>query len=367
MTTDAFNWTRTTSLRSRDDGQEIWTLNHGELVESYDVNVTYGKSIDIKNIKKDWSFKTSVEFCGQARDHFENSPNFVPVDSCPICSADRSKSVRDKRIWNEDYSVCGICGHAFMDHFPVALFAEEFYSKTYSTLGYYTDEEKIELRIAQIYRPKIEWIIERYRSKYGRNPKTVFDVGAGTGHSLFAAKQLGISAHGVERDEYYRKFCKENFDIDLYGSPDEYSGEEFDVVMSFNVIEHVDDPFQFLAEYKSLLSSQPLAVVETPKYNSITSEVQAVFKDKIRGHLMPYQHSHMFSDSSLATLFYLNGYDISDIWIFGNDAVEVILQITDDLDVPSEGIIESLFPALQRSFDQSLASDIMVFAAVPAK
>ena len=253
-----------------------------------------------------------------------------------------------------------------MAHFPEAKFAEEFYASTYSTSGYYTKEEDIEFRLAQIYRPKIDWIIERYRQRYGRDPKNIFDFGAGAGHILRAAQQKGLSVYGVERDAKFREFCLRNFGITLFADPQEYSGQRFDVVMSFNVIEHVDDPFQFLAEYKKLLSREPLAVVETPKYNSVTSTIQSVYKDKIRGHLMPYQHNHMFSDSSLATLFYLNGYDISDLWIFGNDAIELILQVADELDASASDLIDDLYPQLQKSLDCSLASDIIILAAVPS-
>ena len=363
---EPFNWTRTSDLRDRADGQEIWTLTHGQTKKSFDVNVTFGKAIDIKGIKKDWPFKTEVEFCTQMRKYFESNPNFVPVENCPICGSDKSHAKPERKIWSENYFACEICGHAFMEHFPEAKFAEEFYASNYSAAGYYTNEEDIEFRLAQIYRPKIDWIVGRYRQRYGRDPRSIFDVGAGAGHTLYAAHQKGLSVNGVERDTKYREFCQRNFGITLFADPQEYHGQRFDVVMSFNVIEHVDDPFQFLAEYKELLSDEPLAVVETPKYNSVTSTIQTVYKDKIRGHLAPYQHNHMFSDSSLATLFYLNGYDISDLWIFGNDAIELILQIADELDAPATDLIDNLYPQLQKSLDRSMASDIMILAAVPS-
>jgi cyclopropane fatty-acyl-phospholipid synthase-like methyltransferase len=361
-----FRWTRTTDLSDQSTKQEVWTLTHGEKTQDFDVNVTFGKPIDIKSIKKDWPFKLEIEICNGMRKFFEGSTKFVPVKKCPICGSERALAAKHKRVWSEDYNECGICRHAYMNHFPEEAFAEKYYEENYSSSGYYTDEKAIDLRLEQIYRPKIEWIIESYRKRYGQAPESVFDVGAGAGHALFAAKEKGVNAYGVERDVKFRAFCKETFDIELYSSPDEYAAKKFDVVMSFNVIEHVDDPFDFLSMYRDLLSDRPMAIVETPKYNSITSNIQSVFKDKIRGHLIPYQHSHMFSDSSLATLFHLNGLAISDVWIFGNDAIELILQIADELDAPASALIDTLYPKLQETFDRAFSSDIILIAAVPS-
>ena len=72
-----FVWTRTSNLRNPPNSQEVWTLKHENTVKSFDVNVTFGKPIDIKGIKKDWPFKAEVEFCNRMRLYFEDNQNFV--------------------------------------------------------------------------------------------------------------------------------------------------------------------------------------------------------------------------------------------------------------------------------------------------
>jgi hypothetical protein len=78
---------------------------------------------------------------------------------------------------------------------------------------------------------------------------------------------------------------------------------------------------------------------------------------------MPYQHKYMFTNSSLATLFHLNGFVLSCAWFFGNDALDRILKIPHQLNANPRELIDDCFTALKKCFDCFLASDIMVIGS----
>jgi uridylate kinase len=75
------------------------------------------------------------------------------------------------------------------------------------------------------------------------NPKTVLDVGCGTGHLVKYLRQMGIDAYGVElsshalelAEEASRPYLRQG---DIVKLP--YGDDEFDLVTSFDVLEHIE-------------------------------------------------------------------------------------------------------------------------------
>ncbi len=75
------------------------------------------------------------------------------------------------------------------------------------------------------------------------NPKTVLDVGCGTGYLIKWLRWLGIEAYGVEISQYaldssrasIKPYLKKADIVDL-----SYSDNKFDLVLTFDVLEHID-------------------------------------------------------------------------------------------------------------------------------
>ena len=80
---------------------------------------------------------------------------------------------------------------------------------------------------------------------------------------------------------------------------------------------------------------------------------------------MPFEHSHLFTDGSLATLLYVNGLAVRRIWYFGQDMAELILRIGSELKGESGTLLARLFNPLQEAIDVSHHSDCMLVAATP--
>ena len=58
------------------------------------------------------------------------------------------------------------------------------------------DPDEIELRLREIYVPKTDWIFDVYGRIFDREPKSILDIGAGSGHLLYGCKRMGLDVAG---------------------------------------------------------------------------------------------------------------------------------------------------------------------------
>lgn len=363
MTKDQYKWERTTPLLAA-ESKETWTLTCPDGTFVMNPSIRFGKVIDYEGIKKGISVEDEFNHTDDYRKYFEQIDEFIPIVVCPACGADASQAKLQVHIWGNPYLMCSSCSHVFMEKFPSPDAMKTFYDEHAVDDDYYMDESKIDLRIKEIYAPKVNWIIQCYEEKFGRKPKSILEFGSGAGHSLHYARQQGLEVVGLEYDSKYRAWCKEQFDLDILSGEDELpENARFDIVCSFNVLEHSDsDARSFFANHVKYLDENSVLACETPKYNSLTTEVQKLFPDSVRGGLVPYVHNHMFTDASFATIFYSSGLQVDNIWYFGQDVAELMFQVFVDsgCDQPVANM-NKLMAQIQTYFDRQHGSDIMFF------
>lgn len=358
-----YNWKRTVDFISQHETQEEWVSNFGKT----NVLVKYGKKLDIHSLRSKEVYATEAINLNKTREFFTTLNLFDSITECPACESSARDAQPYVKVWSATYLRCSSCGHAFCDITPSAEALSQYYSQNIIGNTYYTNKAQIENRIEQIYTPKLLWIIEAYKKSFGRLPKSILDLGAGSGHFLECAKRNGVDVAGLEIDDTYRKWAKENFGLELYkdrASLVKSGNKKFDIVTSFNVIEHIPQPKTFIDLYDEFSHSESLIVVETPKFNSVTSALQRVYPETVRGHLMPFIHVHMFSDNSLATLLKRKGFTPRHAWYFGQDVSEIFYHLSVSLQADVIPLLKDLFNPLQEVFDAGHSSDLMLFAAV---
>ena len=84
----------------------------------------------------------------------------------------------------------------------------------------------------------------------GRKPIRLLDYGCGFGHILDLCKPFGIEAIGVDIDENRLTYCMKK-GLDVCRPPELPEDSKFDVVISWSVIEHVNDLnafFQYISK-----------------------------------------------------------------------------------------------------------------------
>lgn len=93
----------------------------------------------------------------------------------------------------------------------------------------------------------------------------LLDIGAGGGEVVYAANRSGFVATGIEPNEGYSEFARNNYGVQVDTMHlDQYSGGQCDVVTMFHVLEHMPSPHAVMEKVSSLLKPQGYFLVEVP-------------------------------------------------------------------------------------------------------
>lgn len=104
-----------------------------------------------------------------------------------------------------------------------------------------------------------------------RKTNRILDVGCGIGYFLDVAKSRGWEVYGTEYTDSAVKICEGKGIIMQAGAlnPKNYTAESFDVITSFEVIEHINTPNEETSRIFSLLRKGGYFYVTTPNFNSL--------------------------------------------------------------------------------------------------
>ena len=155
---------------------------------------------------------------------------------------------------------CGKCGFVFMERIPTRDELNNHYSQySYSSEGY----------LSPLTIESYDHLLDEFE-KY-RATNRIMDVGCGRGWFLEQAKKRGWEVVGTEYSETAVSLCESKGIHTKLGKLDPASFErgDFDVITSFEVIEHINNPKEELTNIKKLLRSGGLFYCTTPNFNSL--------------------------------------------------------------------------------------------------
>jgi 2-polyprenyl-3-methyl-5-hydroxy-6-metoxy-1,4-benzoquinol methylase len=115
----------------------------------------------------------------------------------------------------------------------------------------------------------------RYQLPLSKKTK-VLDIGCAGGAFLRAAKQLNLSAIGIEPNRWLSEYARTKHQLDVRpGVLADYTFDDnsFDLITLWDVIEHVPDPTAELKEIHRILKPDGLLVVNYPDYSSFPARV----------------------------------------------------------------------------------------------
>lgn len=157
-------------------------------------------------------------------------------------------------------------------------------------------EKKIEERHQEFEMISVERI--EYIQKF-RNTGKFLDVGCSLGYLVNAAKNKGFDAYGIDLNQKDLSFGSEKYSVNLKKSLiKDYDSWDFDVIASFNVIEHVSYPNKMLFEMKKRIKQDGLVVIGT---HDIECKNHLQEKENWK-HIIPNEHMYFFSIKSLNNL-----------------------------------------------------------------
>lgn len=339
-----------------------WRLVGGEAVS---VPARIGKPLDVVALKHtdlEGVRAEARELAAVAAGLYRRA---APVPDCPLCGAGAAEATAAATVFAVDYVRCPRCEHAFVGRRPEPEVLEERFEASEQLAATYVDPRSLEVRLAQVVRPKLEWLLDVYGRRCGGAPRSLLDVGAGGGHFVAAALGKGLEATGYEVSAPARAFAREAFGVELDGGDFLAGRRRADVVSFWGLLEYTPEPRRFLEQARDVVEPAGLFVVEVPRFDCLGTAVQRTYPETVARHLDPTSHLNVFSDGGLASALVECGFRPVEAWYFGMDAYELAVQTS----LRTEGALfaelaAALLP-LQPALDAALFCDGLVVAAVP--
>jgi SAM-dependent methyltransferase len=181
---------------------------------------------------------------------------------CPICKSGRKfKFIRGFLKDQAKYSLyqCLDCQVQFW--LPLELERSQWYEKT----NPYRVRELIGVKI---YRGYHKTFLKRNKA-FPEDAK-ILDLGCGTGEFISELKKRGCQVWGLDFDRKAIKIARQQFGLEnVYSlSFEEFFKKEnlpkFDIITFFEVLEHLDNPLEFVQNVKSLLKPDGRIVLSVP-------------------------------------------------------------------------------------------------------
>lgn len=225
-------------------------------------------------------------------------------DACPVCG---STEIRDAiegasdHITGEAFRILGCDGCGVCFTFPVPRDMEPYYPLQYRGYG------PLVVRILRtFYRFRVgKWA----RIKQG--PGMALEIGCGAGLMLDALRRKGWRVKGVERTEAMAAYAKDTLGLDVISGGLDLVPREpgFDLIILFQVLEHMSDPLSILRECAARLKPDGVMVINVPNIASW----QARFGGPVWLHLDPPRHLFHFSPGSLEKTLEKAGLQVSKV------------------------------------------------------
>lgn len=144
--------------------------------------------------------------------------------------------------------------------------------------------------------------------RYGLKGKKCLDVGPGTGRWLsFLRKQgasylaaIDISEKSLER---CAPLCTKTQKVDLEKDEFEFDSDYFDIVISFEVIEHLRTPDLYLSEICRVVKDNGLLLMSTPNIASFISRLRILLGILPVAIASDVTHVRFYRKKDIVTLF----------------------------------------------------------------
>ena len=147
--------------------------------------------------------------------------------------------------------------------------------------------------------------------QYAPQASSILEIGCAHGRLLEEAQRQGFSiVKGVEFSQQAVKVCQEkNLNVkyeDINDLSTENSVEKFDIVASYSVLEHLNNPCEFLSKIKNFLKPGGVLIIRAPD------------TDPLEGpKLSLLDHFWHFTKTSIRKILEKNGFKIKDIFPSG--------------------------------------------------
>jgi len=227
--------------------------------------------------------------------------------ACPLCDSTQRTYLFKKTSYTvgipDNFFKCDSCGFVYSESALSPAGISAFYQEKYVRSNYTEYSSFSHLKIMS-FKARLQNVINIQKAK---NPNfidtfSVLDLGCGTGISMLAAKQLGLNVTGVEVSKTAVEIangmnvgpvhCSDLHELDHLGLG------EFDLIVLFDVLDHVPDPVKVLSAAEKLLKPGGTMLIEVCDIDSLYAKLMG----KYYTHVIPFEHFSYFNSSTLKAL-----------------------------------------------------------------
>jgi 2-polyprenyl-3-methyl-5-hydroxy-6-metoxy-1,4-benzoquinol methylase/ribosomal protein S27E len=267
---------------------------------------------------------------------------FVPV-SCPACESAETKGVFQK--YGLDYVSCNRCGTLYINPRPSPEVLEWFYreSENYAYWNRHIFPVSEKSRREKIFVSRVDRVISLC-GKYGVQGDSLLEVGAAYGTFCEEMKTRNYFKRivAVEPTPDLANTCRKK-GIETIETPVEKMVAKpedlYDVIVSFEVIEHLFSPKDFILHCGRMLKPGGLFVVTCPNAEGFDISVLGPLCNNI-----DHEHLNYFNPSSLAILMESYGYDVLESQTPGRLDAELVRNkiLSGEMDISQQPFLKKV-------------------------
>ena len=190
---------------------------------------------------------------------------------CIVCSSGR---LEDLEGYSKNYlTKCSDCGFVFAKRIPSERELVEHYDQ-YGRNDY----------LSPITIKRYNEILDQFEPY--RKTNKLLDVGCGIGYFLEVAKKRGWEVYGTEYTDEAMRICSDKGIEMSHGAleDDTFDSGTFDIITSFEVIEHINNPAEDAQYIHKFLRKGGLFYLTTPNFNSFFTPI---FEGRLQCDLLP--------------------------------------------------------------------------------
>lgn len=242
--------------------------------------------------------------------------------NCPACGCNTSLTVYEK--FGFTYEACKACKTVYTDPRPTPCMLEEYYShsENYQFWAKHIFPATELTRKEKVFQPRVNEIIRICKENNMINP-SLLEVGAGFGTfcELAEKSEFFSSVTAVEPVPELAEICRKK-GIEVLEKPIESVSEiglAIDIVVSFEVLEHLFDPKEFIAKCFRVLRPGGLLLITCP--NGFGFDILELGE---KSDAVDPEHLNYFNPESISLFLETHGFHVQNIFTPGKLDADIV-------------------------------------------
>jgi len=248
------------------------------------------------------AFARDIEKLKRRRDEFVEVP-------CPACSGNSGTKAFEK--YSFSYITCSTCRTLYMSPRPSPALMADYYqeSENYQFWAKHIFPASEEVRREKIHRLWLQRV-QGYCLRYNVEQSKLIEVGAGFGTFSSLATEVFAEVIAIEPTPDLAENCRRRSIMVIEKKIEDITDEvgHADVLVSFEVIEHLFEPKQFIEKSVGLIKSGGLLVLSCP--NGQGFDISLLGANALA---VDAEHVNLFNPASLSRLVESCGFEVLEV------------------------------------------------------